>query len=693
MQGGIEAIILVAALSATQLLRKASLRLLLTLLISESYLRRQGVDVPVAVDFVYFETLVALGAFVTVICRVSRPNAIPDYLRCFLIGLSFWSVVVWTASLLGFGGASDLRWLTLLLLPVAAAARARPWCIFLLDRVSAMTPGVRAATASLLGWVLVLFARSEIALDFDARWYGLRGEYVLAGAGSAFKSMGLTSPVHYFPKLYEMMLLPLSGLGEASVVSSFTVAVLVMLVAATWHILKQLRVDNDLAKVAAAGACLTLPALANIAIGPKPDVLAAFCLIFAWIEGSAYLQARAWTHLLWVATAVVLAIQAKLTAIPFAAALVAAIVAASFVRRAQDTSPTEQPRQAQVTLAAAALVLGLSVASLVTLRTLLLAGVPTIGPDPLLSLWQSLGFQLTPPAGTIQWGFPVQWHDIPALAADLLFRPQRLDHIVITWTGNVWAWLATIAIAVHLTRHNFREPQQSHVMIPGAALAATGFLLMFCWSYRDRGGDGNYFIAGLVPTILIGTALTKSLWQKEPLLRTAFCLSLTAFCLFDGAYCFASAAWTPGTRTFDVDFSRGFHAFRKRNAALLEANGMSVIGRRLATEHTVARVVGYVQDEVGFALPASFEGLWMISFTHPEYVTSTGNLLRFLKANNIRFVIMPHSDVSRNETHITNRALAIEKRLATDPGVTAIVDKEYTMYDLSELERHGDGRH
>ena len=45
----------------------------------------------------------------------------------------------------------------------------------------------------------------------------------------------------------------------------------------------------------------------------------------------------------------------------------------------------------------------------------------------------------------LHWAQAQDWSDLPALCADWLFRPQRLPHVVITWVGNVWAWLALLA--------------------------------------------------------------------------------------------------------------------------------------------------------------------------------------------------------------------------------------------------------
>ena len=85
-----------------------------------------------------------------------------------------------------------------------------------------------------------------------------------------------------------------------------------------------------------------------------------------------------------------------------------------------------------------------------TARTWILAGVPLIGPEQLVDLFAKFGMTLKPPAGFLSGGPPPDWHDLPALLTDQLFRPQTLAHMVISWIGNVWLYLFALALAASL---------------------------------------------------------------------------------------------------------------------------------------------------------------------------------------------------------------------------------------------------
>jgi hypothetical protein len=107
--------------------------------------------------------------------------------------------------------------------------------------------------------------------------------------------------------------------------------------------------------------------------------------------------------LLWAFIGVALACCAKLTVLPYGGLLLLLLAAAAVGRRDQvDWAALRRDRPALVML-----VLCLAVGFTILLRTWLLSGLPTIGPDPLVSLWNALGWRLREPAGTLVWLRPL----------------------------------------------------------------------------------------------------------------------------------------------------------------------------------------------------------------------------------------------------------------------------------------------
>lgn len=698
IEGGIEALILASAIGATQTLASRGWRIALTILVAEIYLRRHGVDAALLVDLVYFELAIALGAFVARCCDVKQAANLTSYLHFYVLGFLAWSACAWTISALGWGGLRDLRILTALLALPAISARARPWCVFVEGKANSMTPASRFAMGALAACFLILIAHSANAVGYDGQWYGLRGDRVLVGAGSVFTSQGLVSPVYYFPKLYELYLVPLSGFGSSSVVAGTTILILGLIAAATYDLLGHLGIRETLPRIVCVGVMTTLPAIANTALETKGDLLSVFLLILAWTHAAEFIATRNRVALLWLISLILLATQARLTAIPFGSLLLfATIIACLRTRRTAVVPPTTESR-----LAWTGFVLALGVTAFVTSRTLLLTGVPTIGPDQLFKLWKALGFTLNFPVGMLRWNYPTQWSDVPTLIVDLLFRPERLTMIVITWTGNVWAWLGFIALiagaasrlsrvaretegATALVRGGSAAAARSFFFLPGAVLAATAFMLMLCWGFSYPGGDGNYFIAGIAAATMLAFVAA---WRRVPTkLRPLLLFAICGFWMFHESYSFASAAWTGGTRPFNWNFHRSAREFKDESGRLFREDGMVRIASYLRHLDHNARVVGCTEllDTLGMRLPASFENVAQIAYSHPDFTASTESFAPFLKNDAIEYLLVP---TANNQRAVCTRGEVLIDTAAElqRKGVAPVVaDDGYLLYSAAAM--------
>ncbi|MDC8012037.1 hypothetical protein [Tahibacter soli] len=685
-QGGLEALVLVAGLAGLQFVASSRLRIALSAALAALYLRRHAVDIPLLVDALYLEITVALGALALRAGGDGKPRDGEDYLRAFALGLAVWSVCAWTASALGAGTTKDLRWLTLLLAVALPLARAQPLVAYAARAFGTLSRGDRAVAAALAGWFCVLFARTNVVTGFDPLWYGLRGEYVLTGEVSAYRSLGLVSPVHYFPKMYELYLQPLSGLGDFSAINGMTLAVGALLGLAAARLLARCGVDDARAQLLAAAVCLTLPAVANPMLEPKPDVIACLFVVLASLAAIDWLRTRQWPALAWLAAYGLLATQSKLTAIPFLGLLAVATLAHAWLRRAAPVAslpqPAPSPRAALVALA-----LAVAVAVFVTARTQLLAGMPTIGPDPLFRLWQALGFTLREPVGTLQWNWPQEWAGVPALIVDWLFRPERLEHIIITWTGNVWLWLPLAAFALG-GRH---VPLPREARTPAVALILAGAIVATAWRYNARGGDGNYFIAAIVPAVVVGVAILWPRVARHAALRAGATAALLAFALFQAAYAFCSASWITGTREFDLHFDRGPRDTRKLDRAAFETHGMARIAQYLRALPGAPRVVGCADFGASARLPARFEDLVTMSYTRRHYTDDAGELVAYMRRFDVPYLMLrrptPESrrmkDTPEGKVQGEPNGLCTPGAWTPPDAALVVEDAGYVLYRLS----------
>lgn len=689
-QGGLEALALIAGLAGAQFVASARARVTLSVLLAALYLRRHAVDLPLLVDALYLEITVALGALALRAGGAGKPRDSEGYLRAFALGVAGWSLCAWIASAFGMGTTKELRWLTLLLALAVPLARAQPLVAYAARAAGALSRGNRAIAAALAGWLCVLFARTNVVVGFDPLWYGLRGEYVLTGDVSAYQSLGLVSPVHYFPKMYELYLQPLSGLGDFSPINGMTIAVGALLGLAAARLLARCGIDDARAQLLAAAVCLTLPAIANPMLEPKPDVIACLFLVLAALAAIDWLRTRQWPALAWLAAYGVLATQSKLTAIPFLGLLVVATLAHAWLRRAKPIASASQPALPP-RAALIALVLSLAVAAFVTARTLLLAGMPTIGPDPLFRLWQTLGFTLREPVGTLQWNWPQDWATVPALVVDWLFRPERLEHIIISWTGNVWLWLPLAAFALG-RRYGSTAPLPADARTPAVALMLAGAIVATAWRYSARGGDGNYFIAAIVPAVVVGIAYLWPRVARHATLRGGATVALLTFALFQAAYAFCSASWVTGTRAFDLHFDRGPRDTRKLDRATFETNGMTRIAEYLRVQPGAPRVVGCADFGASARLPARFEDLVTMSYARTDYTRDTASLVDYMRRFDVPYLMLrrptPESERIRNTPE--GKVRGEPNGLCTPgawvpPGATLVVeDVGHLLYRLSD---------
>ncbi|MEP6881356.1 MAG: hypothetical protein ABI866_05145 [Dokdonella sp.] len=681
-QGGIEALILGCLIAAGFYANRSRAIWLLVVIPVALYARRHAFDVAIVVDLAYLEIIIALGFRVRRWCGVNETPKSIDYLHAFATGFLAWSLCAWVASALNLGSIHELRWLTLILATVAFIGPQRPatLCRFLFQRVKASEAPIRVWCAIIGTWLLVMFARTKVAIAYDARWYGLQPEHVLVPNHSIFEPLGLVSPVHYYPKIYEMWLLPVSALGDNTIISGMTLLVTLLLLG----VCRQMMRDSGLAEHAqlpVLALIATVPALAEIAGQPKPDVFATFFILLSGIAAIRFIRRRSLESACWLITGSAVACSAKLTAIPYAGLLLLIVGFATWKNRSTPTVESAEPfRPALVTAA-----LAVSVAGFVAARTWLLTGLPTIGPDPLFKLWHLLGFTLREPAGTLNWAHPQDWPSVPLLLFDHLFRPQLLGHIITSWTGNVWLWFVGIATcAAFIVRAPARKVP-ARILLPMAALALLTLATALGVGFMVRGGDGNYFLFGLLPTIILSATAAVRQLASSPRLGKVMLACIPAFVLFQAGYSFISGSWKPGTRAFDAKFSIGLKGMQKQNSVQREASGINRISEKLRKNPGDRRVIGRLEEAAMFVIPARYEDLAFISYSRPEFVADAAALLTYMHDQQITCMILPGKGAEIKDTSGLATGIDAAKILKMMRLSVEVRDSRYIMTDASNL--------
>lgn len=669
VEGGLEALALFSIVAAL-LLGAARWPLLLPLVAIPVglYLRRHHVDVPVLAAWLYFEALVAGGAAIERALRLPlrKQDALGD-LRCFLTGLSAWCLTALAVSAVGFGSPTDLRVTAVVFgVLVLAVARRPPLVLRFARWIPTRGAFERIGAGFLVALAGVLMARTNVTHYHDSLWYGLRGEYVLAADGSFFTSLGLVNQVHYYPKLFEVLYLPLSGLGDFSFVLAVNVAAWAFLVLTVHRLARELGVEPGAALLAAIVAT-TLPAVANIPLTSKPDLFAALLLTMSALFFWRFLAQGSIHEAGYGIAGVALACATKVTSIPYGGLLVIAVAGAAWQRRGDLHWPQPRLGWAAALTASAA---GAAFAGF-TLRTYLLAGVPTIVPSQLVRVWELLGFSLRDPVATIVRHRSKDLTQVPSIAWDFLFAPTELPLVAITWTGNSWAYLGLATLLLLPLTPGWRGSARRPTWIFAPVLVA-GLFFALLFNNTQRGGDGNYYMFPLLlATLLTFAAAAGRAGALRPLLFSL----LVPFVALHVLVGFLTAAWAPGTKTFDLDLGRSVFDTREVRAQKLARRGLTEIAEALEEQPGVARVVGVGDEDLMRWLPARYESLSVISNAQGDPTETPAAFARYVTTHGIDFIIMPRAGTGRN--------LAAVEALLTAADVPVIVNSPlFSLYDL-----------
>ena len=683
VQGGAELAALVALVFAATLLPGPRWRAAVAVALIALYMRRHAVDVPTLLVMVYLELIIALGVLVLRLARAGEAPGLARYVQAIVPGIGAMAVIYLIASLLDYGTSRDLGVVALVVsLVVLPWARSRPLTAFVLARAVRGSLVERFGFAVFACWLASLCARTNDALGYDSAWYGLRGHLVLAPRESFFDETGLVSPVNYFPKLAELLMLPLNRLPDFSYMFALTIGCYALVALVAHAIARRLGADRRGAVIAMLLA-LSLPAVANLALTTKADILALLFLMIAAYWALGFVATRGWPAFFLALFATGFATQAKLTSAPFGLAIVLAALALGCPRgRALATTDANGPSDAAYASTRMAVVVGVLLALVVaglTWRTYVLTGLPTIGPDPLFRLWLTLGLELREPVGTLSWINPQDWSDVPALLNELVLRPAMLPHVIITWTGNVWLWLSLLAL---IAWRSFGAPdgvRARQLLLVGTCVLC-GAWLAIGQRYIERGGDGNYFMFAPVLAIV---ALVPEAMRLIDRLRAGTLLygAIAVFATFHFGYAFVSANWAePGTRVWDLGFTRGVVDTPGTRRAYLGQVGVAGIDEWLAARPSTApvlRIVGTPPDIAFMLLRASYEPVEQVLFARNAYFQSGESFARYLATARIDGLIVPH-DKANLPPH-QNLVVAAAERWRVLPGASVVRGERFDL--------------
>ncbi|WP_413625511.1 hypothetical protein [Luteibacter sp. Lutesp34] len=620
-----ECLLLLGAVYGSLRLRRGGI--VLAVLCAEVYARRHGVDITLLMLAAYLAGVHALGRCGAGALKMPPGPALNIRLRDTVLGLIAWSAVIWIASLAGAGSLAVIRVLAVAILGSALVFWCWRWRTEVAVPARPVTRSGAFLLASVVTIVLMLAAKSASAVDSDALWYGLNADRVLFGEGGLFHDQGLIAHVHFYPKLTEALQAPFLGLGSASLVTGFSLVCWVLLLATSREVLGELGVDGLRAWFGALFACI-VPAVAASAATPKGEVLAAWLCVFGLLAGLRLRRGN--DHRDWLGVgigAVLLAPLARLTTLPYAAAIFLFIVVIALARRRRLVWRTCVP-----------MVLAALVGFLVCLRTFQQAGVALASPDVLVNLQGLLGWHLHEDIGRYE---PVFRTPFPGGLLDSLFGPAAYIHQALFWMGNGWLPLLVVACALRGWRW-VRAASLPFVLATGLSM----YVLLYAYRYGGDGADGNYFI---VPIMLLHLAAWTGLFGGStegsvpyPLVIGA--TAIAGYCLF---MVVTTANWLPGTGRLDARFDRTpFRELRTLAATRFRQSHLQALAEALSKWPRETRMLGDMPADDGGYFPVSYESLGTIAWARPPLLQDEAAILRMFRDHGIRLVALGHDPVA-----------------------------------------------
>jgi hypothetical protein len=646
-QGLIEILVLATiSTAATRYWRKHGLWLALGAI--AFYARRQNIDYSLALVVVYSAGIIATGEIARRTLGLHRPEtgaSLSRIVEAFVLGVTFFALAQWLVALTGIGFLGTIVTGWALALGALAGYMAIAYTNHEPSRLhQSITQGLATFRAdsfiAFVSYFLILLglsaiAKTNYAIDSDSLWYGLRPDRVLFHGGGLFSPSNLSPQVYYYPKLYEVLVTPLSRSGDISSIAAFGVACWAGFLLSSAALASLITSDRRLI-IAFALMAGSTPAMIGIAPTAKGDLLAAALTVAGLVKLVEFNRTGNLRFAVLSAASLIIAPLVRMAVLPYVAIVSCCLLAsygiALWTRSVAADSPPHRQRRLWLVVIAATVVF-----LLVSLRTYKLTGLPFITPGSLQHLFEGMGFNIHFPAtGSVDWS-AVPIPPLGGVVFDFLFAPAALPHVVLGWTGNVWALLAVVGIA-GLAVKGWRPKLTRNDYLFGALLIATGglfFIILASQNLGIRGGDGNYFIVPITALLAIGLLLCRRL----PVAAIKG-LSLGSGLVSAAIFMMANGLWWTGTNEFDFNLARDpldgeqFQNQKFSNGGMLEVfEATKECGADIAAVGALARPNAYL-------LPYRYEALTEIAWA-PAFVESPRALANYLRDTGVDLLLLP----------------------------------------------------
>lgn len=480
------------------------------------FLSWQAVIVPYVTVLLYFEGIVFIGS--TLRSRTeTKEKYEPDLILDLITGMSCWGAAAIVSSLLGFGTIVHLRIMTvgILILCAIINREQRKLGNTILGNVNRLYQQNKGDWKWMLALNLLLVlgcmlaARTNNSVDFDSVWYLLKPEHFLIGEHSFYDYLGYSGYVYYYPKLFELFMLPVSGLGDYSFIQIGNVFFYYFLSIA---ITQGMSRRSGHKRLLPCLAIMSVPVVTALGVSAKPDMMGAFLTVTTVVLFLRFIESHDRKFVFYSLVCLALSTGTKVTFLAWGG-LVFLCILVYFIFRIKENRKADSGEKKYKGEIPWVLITALILIAGIHYRTLLLTGYPVYPVG--IGIWDKLGFTPT----DVSRGFSANSNyfgagiDLPAVMKQLvhfIFNPD-LDSLLFTkicWPTNLWlvCYIAMICLAVK--RRKIIGGAHKWLVLLSTAMFV--FTLLFAGILKQP--DGNYFI---VPAAVILFACFKLYYWKD----------------------------------------------------------------------------------------------------------------------------------------------------------------------------------
>lgn len=635
------------------LLKEKKKAVLLTILgITALYLRRHQVLVPFCTAILFIEILFLLGRFISSIFSLKESSALS-----YLLGLLGWTSLALVLSLLNLGTINVLRTVFFLLgilligfSYISKKSLTDLHCVSLLSYVTAQPIGYRILSSLIFCFLAVLAAKTNTHIDWDSLSYGLRPEYVLLGDHSFFDPLYLVGDTIYYPKLHELISLPLAGFNDYSFLLCLNVALFSLLIIYFVQSLNKLS-SNKTNNLLFAFTISSIPAIAVMATSAKPDMHSAFLFLLAIYFTIEFSINKKISSFFLSIIAMGLSASAKITGFAFGPFLGLGLLLILFVKWKRNQLDLGASKKQLSLLALLFIIPFIGI----HFRTYHLTGYPLI---KFTSLWEKLGFHLNiyKSGGSASYINLKNdsFYNYIEFFKDAFFLPFNLKgHLGVSWFSDIIPFMIIAVLILGIGKLLLKNKNHEIVQALGF-LSLSGIIVFISFYARPNpGGDGNYYI---IPILAVAVLLYYIVNAKA---KNILRLPLIIYLVFHLFLVFLiDMSWHTGTAKFDLDFTKPVIESPTYKSTSLEYNKLNTFNEALIGSNKIFNSITFgVNRKAANYLSARNQSYGHLAAWGGATFHDPDKILSYIQQAAIDFILIETSSYEKYE-HVLSSILA-----------------------------------